>query len=517
MSDNSATPAGSPPAPSSQPGDISVEQTIQQVQNIDLGQEGFIRNVHQEDSEIFDVASVRDSTSPNANAASSVTSEGLSRSVQAPIAASSPAGSSTTVTNPLESVKKLVWRRDSFVRLLLDMVDGNDLSNEQGQKHIESMRIKVENMNRLISTVKQSAKLSESHVTASMSGDNEGISLSKQDLPKFQLRSNATKYFPAEMAYDSVHHFLRSFEKVILSSGKAVENVWRRYIPLTIPYDLDLWLNQDLLTAKSWSVAKEKFTSKFSNAALRLDARREVQTATMKPGETTEEYYNRFARAMMEAGYSSEDTTLGDTFLLGFPSDWQIQINAVLGVHYPNCSNFTTSQIVNCAMNVLNSQKCPMSFGKAEKHDHARHSAPTSDSSSSAASSAPRFYCSNHGGSQARHHEKDCRRNKGNSSSKHAVGSSSDSKATESTFCMWCGKHWFHGHSCSEYQTKKGSFKVLNVKRGMETHRPYSGKDNQSRRSKHKGKGKQRDSGSDERDSGSDESDLFREAMEDNE
>lgn len=150
------------------------------------------------------------------------------------------------------------------------------------------MRAKVEAMNRLISTVKHSAKLSESNVAAFISGDNEGISLSKQDLPKFQLRSHATKCFPKEISYDSIHHFLRFFKKVISSSGKTIENVWRRYIPLTIPYDLDLWRNQNLLETKSWSAAKGKFTSKFSNAALRLDARREVQTATMRPGETTE-------------------------------------------------------------------------------------------------------------------------------------------------------------------------------------------------------------------------------------
>lgn len=95
-------------------------------------------------------------------------------------------------------------------------------------------------------------------------------------------------------------------------------------------------------------MAKEKLTSEFSNAALRLDARCEVQIATMKSGETTEGYYNRFAGAMMEAGYSSEDTTLGDTFLLGFPNQWQTHINTVLGVHYPNCSHFTASQIATC-------------------------------------------------------------------------------------------------------------------------------------------------------------------------
>ncbi|GAN11553.1 hypothetical protein MAM1_0688d11122 [Mucor ambiguus] len=102
------------------------------------------------------------------------------------------------------------------------MVEGTDINDEQGLEHVEGMRTKVEELNRLISTVKQSAKLSESHVAASITGENEGISLSKQDLPKFQLRSHATKYFPNEVTYDSVHHFLRSFEKVILSSGKAV-------------------------------------------------------------------------------------------------------------------------------------------------------------------------------------------------------------------------------------------------------------------------------------------------------
>ncbi|GAN03289.1 hypothetical protein MAM1_0037c02741 [Mucor ambiguus] len=114
------------------------------------------------------------------------------------------------------------------------------------------------------------------------------------------LRSHATKYFPNEVTCDLVQHFLRSFEKVIFSSRKPVENVWRRYIPLTVRHDLDLWLSQDLLLeAKSWSVAKEKF----SNTALRLDARREVQTATMRSCETTEEYYDRFTHTIMKAGY----------------------------------------------------------------------------------------------------------------------------------------------------------------------------------------------------------------------
>ncbi|KAK4510556.1 40S ribosomal protein mrp2, mitochondrial [Mucor velutinosus] len=534
MSDNTNN-SGSPSVPSAQgspaqrqPGDDTIEHTRQQVQAIHLDQSTNVGQQpqpsnHQEDIAMMDATPLRSSPvsdlanhAPNdgGESSSQVTSHlSASTSCSSGNASSSAAGSST-----LNSIKKLVWRRDSFVRLLLDMVEGTDMNNEHGQKHIEDMRSKIEDLNRLISTVKHSAKLSESNVTASLTGDNEGISLSKQDLPKFQLRSHATKYFPNEISYDSIHHFLRSFEKVISSSGKAVENVWRRYIPLTIPYDLDLWLNQDLLTAKSWSMAKEKFTSKFSNAALRLDARREVQTATMRSGETTEEYYNRFARAMMEAGYSSEDTTLGDTFLLGFPNEWQIQINAVLGVHFPGCSNFTASQIVTCAMNVLNSQKCPVSFVNAKRHGGSRASSSSSgssgfSSSAAASSSAPRYYCSNHGGSQARHHEKDCRLNKGGSSSRRVVEKANvPKKASGNTFCKWCGKTWFHGHSCPEYQAMKGSFKVLSVRRENSGHRPYTTGSSSQKQKRHSrnGKGKQKDSGSSE-------SDLFREAMEDKE
>ncbi|KAI8635705.1 hypothetical protein BD408DRAFT_438748, partial [Parasitella parasitica] len=361
----------------------------------------------------------------------------------APESVSSTTSTISMVTsNPIDAVKKLLHQRDQYIGLLIDMIEGTDLDNEQGQNHISEMRAKVEGMNKLIFTLKSSAKLSEANVTSALSGDNEGISLSKQDLPKFQLRSSATKYFPNELTYDSIHHFLRSFEKVILSSGKSVEDVWRRYIPLTIPYDLDLWLNQELLKAGTWSAAKDLFTKKFNNAALRLDARREVQTATMKPGETTEEYYNRFARAMLEAGYSSEDTTLGDTFLLGFPASWQIQINSVLCAQYPGQSDFTANQIVTCALNILNGQKCPISFISVKKGGASRGGGVSPKSStagfSSPAGSSPSFFCSNHGGAQARHNEKDCRLNKGASTSRRVDRSNVPKKASGNTFCKWC-------------------------------------------------------------------------------
>ena len=425
---------------------------------------------------------------------------------------------SSSGTNHVGALKKMFWKRDQYLSLLTDMIAGTDLDNQEGQAHIQDMNNKVEEMNKLISTLKHSIKLSEASVKASIfgsnNGDNGGISLSKRDLPMFQLRTSATKYFPKDQAYDSIHHFLRSFEKVILSSGQSVDDVWRRYIPLTIPYDLDLWLNQELLLAKSWQEAKDKFTKKFNNAALRLDARREVQGAAMRSGETTEEYYNRFARAVMEAGYSTEDTTLGDTFLLGFPAAWQIQINSVLCAQYPGTSDFTAGQIVTCALNVLNNQKCPISFVNQKKiggHSRAGGSSSSmsyqggSSGSSSSSSAKSSFFCSNHGGSKARHNEKDCRMNsKGNN---HMPRSNTPKRATGNSFCSWCGKPWFHGHTCPEYFEKKN----LNVLSIQKEH-PYHGPSSQGRRARRSRN--RSNNNNNNNNSNRDESTLFREAME---
>lgn len=169
-------------------------------------------------------------------------------------------------------------------------------------------------------------------------------------------------------------------------------------------------------------------------------------------------------------------------------------------------------------MNFLNTQKCPISFVKkksaASRGSSSHASGSSSSSATSSSSSTTGSYCSNHGGSQARHYEKDCRLNKGgfSSASKRVVDKSNVPKKTSgNTFCKWwCGKTWFHGHWCPEYQAMKGSFKVLSVKREADRHQPYSGKRSNNNRRPNKGKGKQRDSESNE-------SDLSRKAMEDKE
>ncbi|CEP08909.1 hypothetical protein, partial, partial [Parasitella parasitica] len=261
--------------------------------------------------------------------------------------------------SPVDAARKLVAKRDQYLSLISDMISGTDIDHADGQKHILEVRRQIEDLNKTISIIKQSVKLSGDRVAASFnnvatSGESgAGISLSKRDLPKFQLKSAATKYFPGEESYDSVFHFLRIFEKVVSSSGNDVETVWKRYLPLTIPYEYDLWLKQELLACVSWKEAQESFVKKFNNSLLRLNARRAVQSACMLGGETSEAYFNRFSRACVEAGYDLCDTSIADAFLNGFPDHWQIQITALLCTSFPGVTSWTTQQVASCAINIL--------------------------------------------------------------------------------------------------------------------------------------------------------------------
>lgn len=380
--------------------------------------------------------------------------------------------------DPVLVLKKVIARRDSYFNLYTDMMN-TEASDEKSIKHLGEIRTKLENLNKDISVLKNSVRLSNDKVTASVesalaintAGSNGGIRLSKQDLPKFQLKSSSTKYFPKDEAYESVNHFLRSFEKVISSSGESIESIWKRYIPLTLPYELDNWLNNDVLTCGSWSDVGVAFNKKFgNNAMLKLQSRREVFNAKMRAGESTEEYTTRFTKAVSEANYSLDNTTIGDAFLTGFPEEWQTQINTVLLCNHTDRDYWTIDEIHMAAINIYNSKTAPFSFV-----NKVRGTSDTTGQQSkrfkATNKEAVTYFCPNHGGTAAKHNEKDCYDNINKTGLPSSGGMSSNKpsnkstqflgnknvprKSTGNTFCKWCGKLWFFGHVCPEYNEKK--------------------------------------------------------------
>ena len=50
----------------------------------------------------------------------------------------------------MDTLKKIFWKRDQYLSLLTDMIAGTGLDNQEGQAHVQDMRIKVEEMNKLI-------------------------------------------------------------------------------------------------------------------------------------------------------------------------------------------------------------------------------------------------------------------------------------------------------------------------------------------------------------------------------
>ncbi|KAG1436772.1 hypothetical protein G6F56_013415 [Rhizopus delemar] len=91
-----------------------------------------------------------------------------------------------------------------------------------------------------------------------------GLTLTRKDLPKYQLASSIRLPFPNDEAFDSEEHFLRTFEKVVYSAGMDIELVWDKYLPLCIHYDHDPWVETELKKCHDWKSARKCFLNKFT-------------------------------------------------------------------------------------------------------------------------------------------------------------------------------------------------------------------------------------------------------------
>jgi hypothetical protein len=55
--------------------------------------------------------------------------------------------STSSSASPMDTLKKIFWKRDQYLSLLTDMIAGTDLDNQEGQAHVQDMRIKVDRGN----------------------------------------------------------------------------------------------------------------------------------------------------------------------------------------------------------------------------------------------------------------------------------------------------------------------------------------------------------------------------------
>ncbi|KAI8635786.1 hypothetical protein BD408DRAFT_438607 [Parasitella parasitica] len=131
-------------------------------------------------------------------------------------------------------------------------------------------------------------------------------------------------------------------------------------------------------------------------------------------------------------------------FLNGFPTDWQIQITALLCNTFPGQDSWTTSQVAGAASNILGNVKRPITIvGRAGSNG----SGNVKGGFSSGKLGGQSYHAKTNGLNQSSE----------NTFSRDKEGGKRNipSSATKSTFCVYCGKRWMAGHSCPEYYASK--------------------------------------------------------------
>ena len=82
---------------------------------------------------------------------------------------------------------------------------------------------------------------------------HESLALNRRDLPKFQLATSAVKAFPNEEVFESVDHYLRTFESILNSPSLDLETQWSKLLPLRMGSGERAWVDKTLLKCSSWS------------------------------------------------------------------------------------------------------------------------------------------------------------------------------------------------------------------------------------------------------------------------
>ncbi|OBZ81695.1 hypothetical protein A0J61_10256, partial [Choanephora cucurbitarum] len=153
--------------------------------------------------------------------------------------------SSARVLQLNDTIDELCKRRQTLADILtqavIDIADETSTATaEEAQVKTDKITFQIDALGNVLYDLTSTEKEREKIVTK----------INFSDLPMFQLKSQET-YWPNHMKYSSVEQFLKTLEKVIAASGNNIEEVWCRYICLTLPYDHDSWLETDLKRCKT--------------------------------------------------------------------------------------------------------------------------------------------------------------------------------------------------------------------------------------------------------------------------
>ncbi|KAG1443499.1 hypothetical protein G6F56_010652 [Rhizopus delemar] len=337
---------------------------------------------------------------------------------------------------------------------------GNESATDESLHKIERTKMAIKSLEGCSDIFNKSSM----HASIAGSDNDLGLTLNRRDLPKFQLASNLVRPYPNEEVFESVDHFLRTFENVIKSSSMNIENAWRKLLPLCLSHSDDSWVETSLKRCSDWNSVRECFKERHGSSLVTRRYTDQVFTMTMKNSESIADYSKRFLQSVYNASLSKDDARIADRFLASLTLPVQTLVRVTMARSGPTGESkrdWTVEQITQIGRDILGddnrlyaeaTQLIPGARSHNEKNygTHQEKKRRDYDHKPKDRVRKPEtpYFCSHHGRNRT-HESKDCFTLK----NKKVNGVAKDLNP-----CRRCDEPYGPGHIC-----KKGKVPVLAV------------------------------------------------------
>ena len=303
--------------------------------------------------------------------------------------------------------------------------------------------------------------------------------INTNELPRFQLTGQPI-HFPSHPRFSSTDHFFSSFENIINASGNNIEDVWRQYIPISMPFEYETWTKNDLIKCVNWSDAKALCRKHYGTPVNKEESMARLFNMRMKAGDTLQNYTNNFVKNVQDSGFSIKSNLLAGFYRFTLPrKNKQLMINQMRIQHKDPAYEWTINEIYECILPLFLVDE---QDGDKVGGEDSKGKRKTFESNSSSGSfkvpkieTASGFFCVKHGGNKANHNAKDCRSKLNNFGSDNRPNRATTSAVTMgSSFvspgatqnCNYCHRPRLVGHRCNEFREamaarRKGDVGVL--------------------------------------------------------
>ena len=305
--------------------------------------------------------------------------------------------------------------------------------------------------------------------------DSKARPVNLNEIPRFQVVGQA-KHWPDHPRFSTVDHFFSSFENVIRASGNEVNLVWKRYIPVSLPFDFDSWTKNDLLVCNDWEQAKALFRKHFGAPINAEESMAKLFSMRMKNGDTLQDYTNKFMKHVKDCGFPPNSNMLAKFYQFTLlRRNQQMMVNQ-MSIKHDSKHKWTINEIYECVLPLFLVDEQNRGDDHFDGEVKGKRKGGSGDAGTRAkmARTSTGYFCARHGGENATHNTAECRsrlksfgsENKPNRATTVAASGRSSSSSVVNT-CNYCHKPRVFGHKCQEFYDWK---REREAKRSINVH-----------------------------------------------